>query len=124
MKPSFGLIQLLMVAVGMFAIGGLLNGERINRQYDRQRIRAIEAQQKIINVKVDSLYRTALAQEEAILKSIDSTYLLLDEIYEQKSYSYKRYAASKENITRQREKLKLTAQKIQQINRPFSFKQN
>ncbi|MEN0051715.1 MAG: hypothetical protein AAF806_31915 [Bacteroidota bacterium] len=123
MNLNSSLVQTIILAVGMFAIGGLLNGERINRRQERRQIKDIKIRQEIINAKVDSLHSSVMEQEKAILESIDSTYLILDEIYEQKAYSYQRYAENKQRIVRQREKFKATAKKMRMVSKSFTFKE-
>lgn len=122
MKINHNLIIFLVVAVGMFIIGGVLNGERVNRKYDRDRIKRIEANQERINYKIDSLYATAIQHEREILKQIDSTYLILDQLYDQKVLSQQRYNNYKKIIRRQKNNLDEKIEALNNLGRPFIFK--
>ena len=122
MKINYNLIIFLVVGGGMFLIGALLNGERINRKHDRDRIKRIEANQKRINFKIDSLYLTAINKEEDILLKIDSTYMLLDELYANKILTQKKYHSYKKKVQHQKTEISERIEELNRLNREFIFK--
>lgn len=112
------LILALVIAFGMFALGALLNGERINRKNDRQRIKQVEARQDEINAKINNIYNTAVKRELEILDKVDSTYIILDELYTKKAITQKNYNKQKANIKKQKEAIKDLKRKL---GREFIF---
>lgn len=121
MNINANLISTIVIALGMGIIGALFNGERINRKHDRKLIEAIEQKQKDAEFKIDSIYAHSVNRERALLQRIDSMYILLDQIYDQKVVTDRQYNQYKANISKQRKDIK---KQWEQVGRPFVYKQN
>lgn len=120
MNPNLAILILaLVIAFGMFALGALLNGERINRKNDRKRIKQIEARQQEINDRIDTIYVNAVKQELQVLERIKENYEILDDLYSKKTNAVNNYKSTKKEINQQTSEIKNLQKKL---FREFIFK--